>query len=120
MKNHQLTITWKSMRCANRSIKPLITTKKFYDTVENQQELGNLKGIPTESFKKGKDTSIIIGQSKPSMKINIEVEKKTETFKNIKTLEKAQKLISGRNKSNIQSVTYGEEVIYTAPKEELV
>lgn len=114
-KKNTLLITWKDSRI--NPVRDIVTTKKYYDTVENQVALGNIHESSINSYKHKEATRIIVGESKPSVKVTIEVPKRVEAFKNIKSSEAAFALLERRNKENIISASYRGNVIFEAPKE---
>lgn len=119
MHKNTLTIHWKSSPNFNIVSRKKAVPNFTYQTVDNFNssiEKENHK-LDISVFKHKGETRIITGMRGTTTKL-VEQEHSVESFKNIKTLEKANKILANRKVSNIAKAFYKGELIFEN-KEEL-
>lgn len=108
-----LTIHWKSSPNFNIVTRRKAVPNFTYYTVNNINEsrvILHLTPLQVSNFKSG-DSRIITGMRGTTTKL-VEEEHSVESFKNIKTLEKANKILANRKTSNIAKAFYKGELIF--------
>lgn len=115
-KNNQLNIRWKSSVDFNQSRRKRLVPIYIRETVENLIASGKMSEVK-ESTYKSLNSRIITGISH-FVPRTVEIEHTVETFKNVKSLEKAEIILAKRNKNNIFAAYYNGVEIYKGKEEE--